>query len=129
MMKPKPPKRKRMSPQEKKAASYKHDCRNDYGESDKSSRKNIPLSKAKSHRRVRLKGKVSVRAHVDDLADTPTNLPKPDWVKAPDAPLGGWLSDVETGAKDWSQGVANEAQYTSYNRRLAKRLRKLKDGK
>jgi hypothetical protein len=32
----------RRSPQEKKALSYAKDRRNDYGENDKSSRKNIP---------------------------------------------------------------------------------------
>jgi hypothetical protein len=41
-------------PQEKKAASLKRDCRNAYGENDKSSRKNIPRSKQRSHQAERL---------------------------------------------------------------------------
>lgn len=41
--------------QEKKALSYAKDRRNAYGENDKSSRKNIPLRKAKSHRSYRKK--------------------------------------------------------------------------
>jgi hypothetical protein len=40
----------RRSPQEKKALSYARDRRNDYGENDKSSRKNIPRSKRFGHR-------------------------------------------------------------------------------
>ncbi len=41
------------SPQEKKNASLNHDCRNVYGENDKSSRKNIPRSKQRSHQAER----------------------------------------------------------------------------
>lgn len=37
------------TPQEKKRLSYQHDRRNTYGENQKSSRKNIPLSKQSSH--------------------------------------------------------------------------------
>jgi hypothetical protein len=40
-------------PQEKKQLSLKKDRRNGYGENAKSSRKNIPLFKAISHRKVR----------------------------------------------------------------------------
>lgn len=46
---------KRKTPQEKKALSYKKDCRNVYGENDKASRKLIPLRKAKAHRSDRKK--------------------------------------------------------------------------
>ena len=41
------------SPQEKKAVSLNRDRRNTYGENDKSSRKNIPLSKQHSHQAAR----------------------------------------------------------------------------
>jgi hypothetical protein len=41
------------SPQEKKTASLNLDRRNAYGENDKSSRKNIPLSKQRSHQAER----------------------------------------------------------------------------
>ncbi|WP_144441193.1 hypothetical protein [Bradyrhizobium sp. CCGE-LA001] len=37
------------SPREKKRLSYEHDRRNTYGENHKSSRKNIPRSKRRSH--------------------------------------------------------------------------------
>jgi hypothetical protein len=40
----------RRSPQEKKALSYAKDRRNDYGENDKSSRKNIRLNKRMPNR-------------------------------------------------------------------------------
>ncbi|MEU8899464.1 hypothetical protein [Nocardia sp. NPDC048505] len=40
----------RKTPQEKKRLSYAKDRRNDYGENDKSSRKNIPRSRALAHR-------------------------------------------------------------------------------
>lgn len=37
------------TPQEKKRQSYENDRRNSYGENHKSSRRNIPLSKQRSH--------------------------------------------------------------------------------
>ena len=37
------------TPQDKKRQSYEHDRRNTYGENQKSSRKNIPRSKQRSH--------------------------------------------------------------------------------
>lgn len=37
------------TPQQKKRLSYQHDRRNTYGENQKSSRKNIPRSKQRSH--------------------------------------------------------------------------------
>ncbi|WP_328404306.1 hypothetical protein [Nocardia sp. NBC_00403] len=40
----------RRTPQEKKQLSYTKDRRNAYGENDKSSRKNIPRSRAQAHR-------------------------------------------------------------------------------
>lgn len=41
------------NPQDKKQKSLQKDCRNTYGENDKSSRKNIPKSKAISHQQER----------------------------------------------------------------------------
>jgi hypothetical protein len=43
----------RKSPQERKALSYVRDRRNDYGENDKSSRKNIPRGKRRASRTSR----------------------------------------------------------------------------
>ena len=41
------------TPQQKKRLSYEHDRRNSYGENQKSSRKNIPRSKQRSHQEER----------------------------------------------------------------------------
>jgi hypothetical protein len=41
------------TPQQKKRLSYDHDRRNSYGENQKSSRKNIPKSKQRSHQEER----------------------------------------------------------------------------
>jgi hypothetical protein len=41
------------TPRDKKEASLEHDCRNSFGENDKSSRRNIPRSKQRSHQAER----------------------------------------------------------------------------
>lgn len=84
------------TPQEKKELSYAKDRRNTYGENDKSSRKNIPASKARVNR--------SYRRKVNDVLQVASELVEPQeleavehkvasvkrefWKKAPDAPLG-----------------------------------------
>ncbi|KZN48311.1 hypothetical protein [Pseudoalteromonas luteoviolacea] len=45
------------NPQEKKRKSYEKDCRNDYGENDKSSRKNIRKGKQRSSQLFRSSSK------------------------------------------------------------------------
>ena len=84
------------SPQDKKADSYAKDRRNTYGENDKSSRKNIPKSRALDHRRARrtatqplmtAKGRVS-EAHADDVHTAATTKWIPTFKKSPDTPLG-----------------------------------------
>ncbi|WP_211056587.1 hypothetical protein [Pseudoalteromonas luteoviolacea] len=45
------------NPQEKKRKSYEKDCRNDYGENDKSSRKNIRKGKKRSSQLFRSSSK------------------------------------------------------------------------
>lgn len=55
---------KQKSPQEKKALSYAKDRRDDYGENDKASRKNLPRKRARVHRANRH------RAHQGLLAAT-----------------------------------------------------------
>lgn len=87
--------KKRRSPQEKKALSYAKDRRNTYGENQKSSRKNIPLSKAKGHRALRRGAKLTLeRDPLDDAMQT--DLPKPKWRKWPDSSLGRVLVQRET---------------------------------
>jgi hypothetical protein len=95
MNKGRPPKQR--TPHEKKAASYKRDCRNSYGENDKASRRLIPLRKATSQRRLRrvVKQAFSILALVDEpRADLVESNARKDvrrveaWRKAPDTPLG-----------------------------------------
>jgi hypothetical protein len=91
----------RRSPQEKKALSYAKDRRNDYGENDKSSRKNIRRNKlapnrADRHREhqvlsqaagVDVTPEVAERAETKLLAKRSMWLTK-RWRKWRDAPLG-----------------------------------------
>lgn len=90
------PKRRR-SPQEKKKLSLQRDRRNTYGENDKSSRKNIPRSKALSHRSVRRAAKQQaqildqqeeLKADAVESTLTTRSLQKGYWKKAADEPLG-----------------------------------------
>jgi hypothetical protein len=85
------------SPPEKKRLSLKKDRRNSYGENDKSSRKNIPLSKALSHRKVRRKAASlehdweridEVTAESRELTLVTPRLQKGRFRKSPDMPLG-----------------------------------------
>jgi hypothetical protein len=87
----------RKTPQEKKRLSLKRDRRNVNGENDKSSRKNIPRSKALAQREVRRRAAEIERSwsRLDESdADTleltlvTPNLQKPPFRKYPDAPLG-----------------------------------------
>jgi len=85
-----------MTPQQKKQLSLARDRRNTYGENSKSSRKNIPLSKAldiRSERRAQdsALAKAMVATDIDqlDAADNSVRATKPrHWRKSPDEPLG-----------------------------------------
>ena len=82
--------RKRIrTPQEKKALSYKKDCRNTYGENDKSSRKAIRTNKTYSIRKERRKLDAATLDDANDrgFAQTPRRN-KRAWKKASDTPLG-----------------------------------------
>jgi hypothetical protein len=88
------------TPQEKKRLSYANGRRNTYGENQKSSRKNIPLSKRKSHqaeRRVVKQALIGAEGRIaDDKADQAQSevLRKGQlqklfgFRKSPDTPLG-----------------------------------------
>jgi hypothetical protein len=85
------------SPQQKKRLSLQKDRRNGYGENAKASRKNIPKSKALSHRKVRhaantqtklLDGMPDDKAAVTQSTITTARLQKGAWKKSPDRPLG-----------------------------------------
>ena len=85
------------SPQQKKRLSLLKDRRNSYGENAKSSRKNIPLSKAISHRKVRhfansqtqlLTSLPEAESDVAESTIAKPRLQKGTWKKSPDKPLG-----------------------------------------
>jgi hypothetical protein len=85
------------TPQEKKGLSLKKDRRNTYGENAKSSRKNIPKSKALSHRKVRKSAGQQLtlldparELEADTIGSTlaAPRLQKGRWQKSPDTPLG-----------------------------------------
>jgi hypothetical protein len=89
------------TPADKKAASHAHDRRNAYGENNKSSRKNIPRSKAIVHRAERRVVR-SVVAHseltsVDAAEGVETRIAESKaqrlqgFKKSPDVPLGEYL--------------------------------------
>jgi hypothetical protein len=87
------------TPQDKKRLSYARDRRNTYGENSKSSRKNIPRSKAQSiradrHAQDKLLAKAVTASEPDDLASVElqvrTVAPR-QWKKSPDKPLGDML--------------------------------------
>ncbi len=83
-------KRKR-SPQEKKILSYQKDCRNDYGENDKASRKTIPLRKAMESRATRRMENQKLKAGEVDALDghgKARTAPNTGWRKIADRPLG-----------------------------------------
>ena len=83
-------------PQEKKRLSYQRDRRNDYGENNKSSRKNIALSKALAIRSDRhgqnralqcaLPATTEEQALEAELRSKEGN--RRWWFKVPDTPLG-----------------------------------------
>lgn len=84
-----------LTPQEKKQLSYAYDRRNAYGENSKSSRKAIPLQKAKTKRALRKRATQTVAqaTRTDDLLadDAPENrvrsIQPKRWRKVPDRPL------------------------------------------
>jgi hypothetical protein len=89
----------RRSPQEKKRLSYTRDRRNDYGENDKSSRRNIARNKRVRHRADRHHQRQLLAAAVgpvdEDTQALPDRLTLPRraqrgdrWRKQPDVQLG-----------------------------------------
>jgi len=107
--------KRRLSPQEKKAHSYAKDRRNTYGENDKSSRKNIPLAKARGHRAARRQDKILL-AHSPLSDDVVQVRRKPEWKKSPDNALGQYL--------DWRLGrFSNNPDSADVSERSAVRVR------
>jgi len=97
------------SPQEKKAASLNLDRRNVYGENAKSSRKNIPLSKQRSHQAerraanqplIQLTGAVEEDVATEAEAEARTRAieqKREGFRKRPDAPLKAVLIHKSNG--------------------------------
>ena len=89
-----------MTPQQKKQLSYAKDRRNTYGENNKSSRKNIPLSKAldiRSERHAQNSALAQAIAAKDvnqlDEVENSVRSTKPrQWRKWPDKSLGEVLA-------------------------------------
>jgi len=87
---------RRKSPQEKKRLSYAKDRRNNYGENDKSSRKNIPrhkrrVNRANRHRDQQALSGARGAVDIEGAATAEENLLKvrpQRWRKWPDATLG-----------------------------------------
>lgn len=78
-----------MTPQEKKRLSYANDRRNGYGENSKSSRKNLPLRRARKHRQYRHASKQAIvsATDADSMESTVAELRRDDWQKVSDIPL------------------------------------------
>lgn len=125
----------RRSPQEKKALSYAKDRRNDYGESDKGSRKSIRRNKRTPHRADRRRehqvlaeatgpaGVEAAEAAEARLADRPLKWRIRWWQKESDAPLGEYVEDrirrrIRLGIDDEASG---EERIARVRRRLRRR--------
>ncbi|MEV4251187.1 hypothetical protein AB0J63_48340 [Streptosporangium canum] len=125
---------KRRSPQEKKRLSYAKDWRNDYGENDKSSRKNIPRSKRTPHRANRRRASQVLDAAtgvVDEAAEETAEerlmakRPK-SWRKSRDAPLGEIVQ--HTLKRRMNLGIEDENRGAVRLRRVRQRLRQPVEG-
>lgn len=86
--------KEKLTPQEKKALSYKKDCRYSYGESNKGSRKTVPRRKKNVNRGFRRKAKslelknITLQALDDDSIQTKMAcIQRKDWKKVSDIPL------------------------------------------
>jgi len=88
------------TPQEKKRLSYERDRRNAYGESDKGSRKSIPLHKRKVVRAYRKltkqqlpKNELALDLDRAEAADASVRgVGRKSWRKVPDIPLGEFVA-------------------------------------
>jgi hypothetical protein len=93
---------RRKTPQEKKQLSYELDGRNAYGENDKASRKNVPLSKQRAAQAYRASTKQALdgvlsgadpdeaEARVRGVRSKGTGI-STAWRKSPDISLRRWL--------------------------------------
>ena len=124
----------RKDPQERKALSYARDRRNDYGENDKSSRKNIRRNKRVPHRADRHRERQvlaaaagsGVSAEVAERAETRLYAKKSMWLtkrwrKWRDAPLAEVIeSKLRRRA---ASGMADAATVEARIARIRRRVR------
>ncbi len=111
--------RRRLTPQEKKVLSYQRDCRNSDGENDKSSRMNIPRSKARGERSYRSRVKQALRSADAESADVvASELHRDDFGKSPDAPL------AEHVEREWRHRGSPRLAGSELREEAKRRLRK-----
>ncbi len=84
------------TPQAKKRLSLLKDCRNTYGEHDKSSRTSIRWRKSWVNQTYRRDVKQSLGSDLDTIADRVISTDRPEWRKSPDEPLGKILLQAKT---------------------------------
>ncbi|KIT17429.1 hypothetical protein [Jannaschia aquimarina] len=126
-----PPKRKGLTPQQKKALSYARDHRPAYGQNDKAARKLVPLRKAQERRASRRKDKAVLMQTPEEALP---EVRRGNWRKAPDLPLGadleyGHFSDNahRTGVA-WDKSAA-EPPHIDRARRVRRRVVRVLKGK
>ena len=126
--------KRRKTPQEKKRLSYTKDRRNDYGENDKSSRKNIRRNKRMPHRANRHRDHQileAARGPADEqssgAAEERLYVRRPKrWKKFRDAPLGEILQGrIERRVR---RGIDDPGAGRKRIRRIRRRQGKATDG-
>ena len=81
--------KRRLTPQEKKVLSYAKDCRNVYGENDKSSRKAIPRRKQQQRQNERRVLKANLKKTIEGTEEVTLERPKLGmWRTIADEPFG-----------------------------------------
>ena len=108
--------KRRLTPQEKKILSYAKDCRNTYGENDKSSRKAIPRRKQQQRQNERRVLKANLKKSVEGSEELVIERPKLGmWRKVSDEPLASrlkWRKDIPVIGRnrDMSSDLRKEAE-------------------
>ena len=108
--------KRRKTPQEKKVLSYAKDCRNVYGENDKSSRKAIPRRKQQQRQNERRVLKANLKKTIEGTEEVTLERPKLGmWRKEPDEPLASrlkWRRNIPVIGRnrDMSSDLRKEAE-------------------
>ena len=108
--------KRRKTPQEKKILSYAKDCRNNYGENDKSARKTIPRRKQQQRQNERRVLKANLKKSVEGSEELVIERPKLGmWRKVSDEPLASrlkWRKDIPVIGRnrDMSSDLRKEAE-------------------